>query len=283
MFGLTKSTVEKVLLYIICTIIIIVVTFPLYWLIITSLKYDIDSYVYPPQFFPVNITFKNYIDILFLAKEGNLVKYFLNSLIITISTIFLSLLFGSMAAYSLSKHYLSIMFRRMMLAFVLVIRIFPPITTAIPYYIILSKFRLVDTHIGLIISYVSFSLPFTIWLMIGFFQSLPAEIEKAATIDGCNFWQRFIKIVIPLSLPGLAVTAIFGFLYSWNEFMLASILTSENAKTLPVVIAGFISDKYLFWGKMTALGSLMTIPIIIFSSFAQRNIVRGLTFGAVKE
>lgn len=283
MFGLTKSTVEKVLLYIICTIIIIVVTFPLYWLIITSLKYDIDSYVYPPQFFPVNITFKNYIDILFLAQEGNLVKYFLNSLIITISTIFLSLLFGSMAAYSLSKHYLSIMFRRMMLALVLVIRIFPPITTAIPYYIILSNFRLIDTHIGLIISYVSFSLPFTIWLMIGFFQSLPAEIEKAATIDGCNFWQRFIKIVIPLSLPGLAVTAIFGFLYSWNEFMLASILTSENAKTLPVVIAGFISDKYLFWGKMTALGSLMTIPVIIFSSFAQRNIVRGLTFGAVKE
>lgn len=283
MFGLTKSTVEKVLLYIICTIVIIVVIFPLYWLIITSLKYDIDSYVYPPQFFPVNITFKNYIDILFLAQEGNLVKYFLNSLIITISTIFLSLLFGSMAAYSLSKHYLSIMFRRMMLAFVLVIRIFPPITTAIPYYIILSKFRLIDTHIGLIISYVSFSLPFTIWLMIGFFQSLPAEIEKAATIDGCNFWQRFIKIVIPLSLPGLAVTAIFGFLYSWNEFMLASILTSENAKTLPVVIAGFISDKYLFWGKMTALGVLMTIPVIIFSSFAQRNIVKGLTFGAVKE
>ena len=283
MFGLTKSTVEKVLLNIICTIIIIVVVFPLYWLIITSLKYDIDSYIYPPQFFPVNITFKNYIDILFLAREGNLVKYFLNSLIITISTIFLSLLFGSMAAYSLSKHYLSIMFRRMMLAFVLVIRIFPPITTAIPYYVILSNFRLVDTHIGLIISYVSFSLPFTIWLMIGFFQSLPADIEKAATIDGCNFWQRFIKIVIPLSLPGLAVTAIFGFLYSWNEFMLASILTSENAKTLPVVIAGFISDKYLFWGKMTALGVLMTIPVIIFSSFAQRNIVRGLTFGAVKE
>ncbi|GAG82613.1 unnamed protein product, partial [marine sediment metagenome] len=162
-----------------------------------------------------------------------------------------------------------------MLALVLAIRIFPPITTAIPYYIILSKFRLVDTHIGLIISYVSFSLPFTIWLMIGFFQSLPAEIEKAATIDGCNFWQRFIKIVIPLSIPGLAVTAIFGFLYSWNEFMLASILTSENAKTLPVVIAGFISDKYLFWGKMTALGVLMTIPVIIFSSFAQRNIVKG--------
>jgi multiple sugar transport system permease protein len=283
MFGLSRSTIEKVILYIVCTIFIIVVVFPLYWLIITSLKFDIDSYVYPPQFFPENITFKNYIDILFLAQEGNLVKYFFNSIIITISTIFLSLLFGSMAAYSLSKHYLSMMFRRIILFFVLAVRIFPPISTAIPYYVILYNFKLIDTHIGLIISYVSFSLPFAIWLMIGFFQSLPQEIEKAATIDGCNYWQRFVKIVLPLSLPGLAVTAIFCFLYTWNEFMLASILTSENAKTLPVVIAGFVSDKYLYWGKMSALGVLMTLPVIIFASFAQKHIVKGLTFGAVKE
>jgi multiple sugar transport system permease protein len=283
MFGLTKSTTEKVILYIVLTIIIVTIVFPLFWLIATSVKFDIDSYAYPPKFFPQNITFKNYFDILFLAKEGNLVKYFLNSLIVTISTIFLSLLFGSMAAYSLSRNYMSIVIRRAILAFVLIIRIFPPITTAIPYYVILSKLKLSDTHIGLIISYVAFSLPFTVWLMIGFFQSLPREIEKAATIDGCNFVQRFFKIVLPLSLPGLATTAIFCFLYSWNEFMLASILTSENAKTLPVVMAGFISDKYIFWGKMTALGVLMTIPIIIFSSLAQKSIVRGLTFGAVKE
>jgi multiple sugar transport system permease protein len=283
MFGLTKSTFERVVLYIIISIIVVVVVFPLYWLIITSFKYDIDSYVYPPQFFPRNITFKNYFDILFLAQEGNLIKYFFNSLVITLSTIFLSLLFGSMAAYSLSKHYLAMMIRRTILALVLIIRIFPPITTAIPYYIILSRLGLVDTHIGVVISYVAFSLPFTIWLMIGFFQGLPQEIEKAAIIDGCNFIQRFIKIIFPLSLPGLAVTAIFCFLYSWNEFMLASILTSENAKTLPVVMAGFISDKYLFWGRMSALGVLMTIPVIIFSSLAQKHIVKGLTFGAVKE
>lgn len=283
MFGLTRSTIESVILYIVCTILIIVIAFPLYWLMITSIKYDIDSYVYPPQFFPERATLKNYIDILFLAQEGNLVKYFFNSIIVTVSTIFLSLLFGSMAAYSLSKHYLSMRIRRIVLFFVLAIRIFPPITTAIPYYVILSNFNLIDTHLGLIISYVAFSLPFTIWLMIGFFQGLPPEIEKAATIDGCNYWRTFTNIVLPLSLPGLAVTAIFAFLYSWNEFMLASILTSENAKTLPVVISGFVSDKYLYWGKMSALGVIMTIPIIIFATFAQKHIVKGLTFGAVKE
>lgn len=280
--SLNKKHIERVLIYLICALIIIMVLFPVYWLITTSLKYDKDSYVFPPQIIPKEITLKNYFDILVLTQEGNLIKYLFNSLIITISTIFFSLLFGSMAAYSLSKSHLSYSIRRMLLVIILLIRIFPPITIAIPYYVLLSRLHLIDTHVGLIISYVSFSLPFAIWLMIGFFQGLPSEIEEAATIDGCSYWQRFYKIVLPLSAPGIAVTAIFCFIYSWNEFMLASILTSERAKTLPVVIAGFISDKYMFWGKMSALGVLMLIPIIIFSLFAQKDMVRGLTLGAIK-
>jgi multiple sugar transport system permease protein len=279
---LNKKNIERVLIYFICALIIIMVLFPVYWLITTSLKYDKDSYVFPPQIIPKEVTLKNYYDILILTQEGNLVKYLFNSLIITVSTIFFSLLFGSMAAYSLSKSYLSYFIRRILLVIILLIRIFPPITIAIPYYVLLSKLHLIDTHIGLIISYVSFSLPFAIWLMIGFFQGLPSEIEEAATIDGCSYWKRFYKIVLPLSAPGIAVTGIFCFIFSWNEFMLASILTSERAKTLPVVIAGFISDKYIFWGKMSSLGVLMLIPIIIFSLFAQKDMVRGLTLGAIK-
>jgi len=279
---LNRKNMERVLIYLICTLIIIMVLFPVYWLITTSLKYDKASYVFPPQIIPKEVTLKNYFDILILTQEGNLVKYLINSLIITISTIFFSLLFGSMAAYSLSKSHLSYSIRRILLVIILLIRIFPPITIAIPYYVLLSKLHLIDTHIGLIISYVSFSLPFAIWLMIGFFQGLPSEIEEAATIDGCSYWKRFYKIVLPLSAPGIAVTGIFCFIFSWNEFMLASILTSEKAKTLPVVIAGFISDKYIFWGKMSSLGVLMLIPIIIFSLFAQKDMVRGLTLGAIK-
>ena len=282
MNALNRKIFQRVVLYIFCALLIVNVLFPIYWLITTSLKYDSASYVFPPQIIPKEITLKNYIDILVLTKEGNLIKYFFNSVIVTISTIFLSLLFGSMAAYSLSKNDLSYIIRKSILIIILVIRIFPPITTAIPYYVLLSKLRLIDSHLGLILSYVSFSLPFAIWLMIGFFQGLPSEIEDAATVDGCNYWQRFFRISLPLSLPGLAVTAIFCFIYSWNEYMLASILTSENAKTLPVVIAGFISDKYIFWGKMSSLGVIMLIPIIIFSTFAQKDIVRGLTLGAIK-
>ena len=165
---------------------------------------------------------------------------------------------------------------------ILVTRIFPPITTAIPYYVIIKNVNLADTYLALILTYVSYGLPFVIWLMLGFFQDLPADIEKAAIVDGCSMWQRFTRVVLPLALPGLAVTAIFAFIYSWNEFLYASMLTSFNAKTLPVVISGYISDKFLRWGEMSALGTMMLIPVIIFAAAAQKYLVRGLTFGAVK-
>ena len=118
--------------------------------------------------------------------------------------------------------------------------------------------------------------------MLGFFQDLPAEIEKAAIVDGCSMWQRFVEILLPLALPGIAVAAIFAFIYSWNEFLFASMLTSFSAKTLPVVISGYISDKFTRWGEMSALGTLMIVPLLLFAATMQRYMVRGLTFGAVK-
>jgi multiple sugar transport system permease protein len=139
-----------------------------------------------------------------------------------------------------------------------------------------------DTYLAVILTYVAYGLPFVIWLMLGFFQDLPSDIEKAAIVDGCSMWQRFRRVVLPLTLPGLAVTAIFAFIYSWNELLYASMLTSFRAKTVPVVVSGFISDQYLRWGEMSALGTLMIIPVIVFASLAQRYLVRGLTFGAVK-
>ena len=118
--------------------------------------------------------------------------------------------------------------------------------------------------------------------MLGFFQELPREIEEAAIVDGYSFWQRFFYVTLPLTLPGISVTAIFMWIFSWNEFMFAATLTSLRSKTLPVVIASFISDKYLDWGSMSSMGTLMILPVIIFSLFFQKYLVRGLTFGAVK-
>ena len=222
--------------------------------------------------------FDNYVAVL---KSEN-VKFLRNSLIVAVASTFLTTIMGAMAAYALSKTYIAFWIRRALMLWILVTRIFPPITTAIPYYVIIKNLGLADTYAALIITYVSYGLPFVIWLMLGFFQDLPADIEKAAIVDGCSMWQRFRQVVLPLTLPGLAVTAIFAFIYSWNEFLYASILTSFTAKTLPVVISTFISDQYLRWGEMSAMGSMMIIPVMIFALATQKYLVRGLTFGAVK-
>ena len=255
-----------------------IIAFPVYWLISTSLKPGIESATNPPTYIPSRLVFDNYVAVL---KSEN-IKFLRNSLIVAVASTFLTTIMGAMAAYALSKTYIAFWIRRALMLWILVTRIFPPITTAIPYYVIIKNLGLADTHAALIITYVSYGLPFVIWLMLGFFQDLPADIEKAAIVDGCSMWQRFRQVVLPLTLPGLAVTAIFAFIYSWNEFLYASILTSFTAKTLPVVISTFISDQYLRWGEMSAMGSMMIIPVMIFALATQKYLVRGLTFGAVK-
>lgn len=266
-------------LYALIALVLVIVVFPLYWLLITSVKLQVDTAQSPPIFFPTRATIENYV--LVLATE-NAAKFWTNSIVIALSTTFLTCLIGSMAAYALAKTYLAQKLRQGLILWILLIRIFPPVTTAIPYYIIIKNLGLADTRISLILTYVSYGLPFVIWLMLGFFQDLPADIEKAAIVDGCGFWQRFFQVILPLTLPGLTVTAIFAFIASWNEFLFASILTSYQAKTLPVVISGYMSDKYLRWGEMSALGMMMIVPVMVFSAATQKYLVRGLTFGAVK-
>ena len=268
-----------IFLYLVTFAILIVIAFPLYWLITTSVKVPADTATAPPVIVPTRFTLDNYRA---AFQTPGVAQAFGNSVLVaTVSTVLTTFL-GSMAAYALAKTYLSFAVRQGLLVWILITRIFPPVTTAIPYYVIVKNLRLGDTHLALILTYVSYGLPFVIWLMLGFFQDLPADIEKAAIVDGCSLWQRFRRVVLPLALPGLAVTSVFAFIYSWNELLYASILTSFNAKTIPVVVAGFISDQFLRWGEMTAIGSLMIIPVLIFAAGAQRYLVRGLTFGAVK-
>jgi multiple sugar transport system permease protein len=274
----TRRQFSTVSLYLTIAAALVVIAFPIYWLIITSLKIGVEVATYPPVYIPSRITFENYTAVL----QGENAKFLVNSVIIALSSTFLTTIMGAMAAYALAKSYLSFWLRRALMLWILVTRIFPPITTAIPYYVVIKSLGLADTHIAVIITYVAYGLPFVIWLMLGFFQDLPADIEKAAIVDGCSMWQRFRQVVLPLTLPGLAVTAIFAFIYAWNEFLYASILTSFTAKTLPVMISTFMSDQYLRWGEMSAMGSLMIIPVMIFSAATQKYLVRGLTFGAVK-
>ena len=273
-----QKQISTVLLYIVIAIALVIIAFPVYWLISTSLKPGIEASTYPPTYIPSRLVFDNYVAVL---KSEN-IKFLKNSMIVAVASTFLTTIMGAMAAYALSKTYIAFWIRRALMLWILVTRIFPPITTAIPYYVIIKNLGLADTYAALVITYVSYGLPFVIWLMLGFFQDLPADIEKAAIVDGCSMWQRFRQVVLPLTLPGLAVTAIFAFIFAWNEFLFASILTSFTAKTLPVVISTFISDQYLRWGEMSAMGSMMIIPVMIFALAAQKYLVRGLTFGAVK-
>ena len=274
-----RRKIGSVALYALIALVLVIIVFPLYWLVITSFKFDVDTAQFPPIFVPDRVTFGNYASVL---QTENASKFWVNSIVTALSTTFLTCLIGSMAAYALAKTYLAQKLRQGLILWILVIRIFPPVTTAIPYYIIIKNLGLGDTRISLILTYVSYGLPFVIWLMLGFFQDLPADIEKAAIVDGCGFWQRFFQVVLPLTLPGLTVTAIFAFIAAWNEFLFASILTSYQAKTLPVVISGYMSDKYLRWGEMSALGTMMIVPVMVFSAATQKYLVRGLTFGAVK-
>lgn len=278
-YALIKRRIRTTIVYIVAVILCLMMVFPVYWLVVTSIKTGGEVSASPPIFIPSKITFENYINV--FTKQGIGLNLY-NSIFVTIFTVAVLLVVGSMAAFSLSKTLISRKVRRGLLLWILITRVFPPVTTVIPFFMIIKAIRLIDTRFALIITYVSYGLPFAIWLLLGFFQELPKEIEEAAIVEGYGYWSRFWKVILPLTLPGLAVTAIFMFIFSWNEFMFAATFTTLQSKTLPVIISSFISDKYLDWGSMSAIGSLMLIPIGIFSLFSQKYLIRGLTFGAVK-
>ena len=250
--------------------------FPIFMIIVTSLKSRVDALASPPVwiFRPV---FFNYFDIF---QENNFGRYFRNSLVVaTFGTAF-ALILGVPAAYSLARRPFK---READLSFwILSQRMMPAIAVIIPMFILLRTVRLLDTYLGLIVVYVTFNLPFVIWTMRGFLQDLPIEMEESAMVDGCSRYGAFWKIALPLVAPGLASAAIFTFLFTWNEFLFALILTGRNTATMPVAVQLFMRETGIDWGRMTAAAVVMMVPTLLFTLVAQRYLVRGLTFGAVK-
>ena len=257
-------------------LVVLFFVFPIFMIIVTSLKSRVDALAVPPVwiFQPV---FDNYVNIF---SENQFGRYFMNSLIIaTFGTLF-ALAFGVPAAYSLARR----TFRRESdLSFwILSQRMMPAIAVIIPMFILLRTVKLIDTYLGLVVVYVTFNLPFIIWMLRGFFQDLPIEIEESAMVDGCSRFGTFWRVAVPLVAPGLASAAIFSFLFTWNEFLFALILTGRNTATMPVAVQLFMRETGIDWGRMTAAAVVMMLPTLLFTVFAQRFLVRGLTFGAVK-
>ena len=264
---------------IIVVISLIAILFPLYWLIANSLRTKTDYLANPPILFNAPVTFQNYQKIL---VENGIYKQFANTFVVAAVSTIIAVVFGSMAAYSTVRGRIAKKIRNFFGLWFMIQKMYPAIATAIPVYLVMRHLRLIDTRFALIIMNTSFNLPLVIWLMMGFFEQIPLELEESAKIDGANFVQRFFRIVFPVTTPGIIASAILAFVGAWNEFLFAVILSVNRSKTLPVVIAGFITDRGLEWGPMAATAVITLLQILVVVWALKKNFVQGLAMGAVK-
>lgn len=251
---------------------------PYIYLLLTSLKPSSEAISSPPTLWPSRFSLENYFGML---KQLPIGKYFFNSFVTATVSMVLSVFIGSLAAYGFSRF--SSRLGNIFLLITLVIRMVPMISIAIPMYVIINDMGLIDTKLALILVYTSINVPFAIWMMIGFFDGISKELDEAARIDGCSRLGAYLRIILPVSLPGLATTAIFTFMLAWNDFLFALLLTSTDTKTATVGISQFLTAYNLDLGPMTAAAVTFSLPVMLFSLLVQRYIVSGMTLGAVKE
>lgn len=274
--GSVTSHAESMLKYFILIAASFLAIFPVYWVIINSFKLPREWMAWPPVFFVTSPTFDNWGWVIWYYT----LNPFLNSLIISSCSTGLTLLIGAPAAYGLARFDFK---RRNDVAFwILSQRMFPPVAVVFPYFLMYQAVKLMDTHIGLILLYAATNLPFFIWVMREFFLDLPKEIEEAALVDGCSRVSVFIRIVVPLSTSALAAICVFCYIFSWNEFMFASVLTRDVARTLPLQIAQMQATRGIEFGYISCLGTLSVVPVMLLAVAVQRYMVKGLTLGAVK-
>jgi ABC-type glycerol-3-phosphate transport system permease component len=252
--------------------------FPFAWIVITSFKDISETFLIPPSWWPQRLTFQNFVTVWTIQAFG---RYFVNSLVVSGATTVLSITLACLAGYGFSRYRLP--GGRAMMVAVLAAQMFPGIVLLIPYFTLASRLQMLNTYPVLILAYTSFSLPFCIWMMKGFFDGIPVELDEAATIDGCSALGAFLRVVLPLSLPGVVATAIFSFLVAWNEYLFAVVLaTRENMYVVTVGIASNIGQFRIQWNELMAEAVLATVPTIILYAFLERHLVRGLSAGAVK-
>ncbi|MFN8491114.1 MAG: carbohydrate ABC transporter permease [Caldilineaceae bacterium] len=251
---------------------------PVLWAVITSLLPLTALTARPPALNPLQMTLVNYGEV--LDSSRGLFSGLFNSLIIATFTSLLALALGSMAAYALAR--LNLPGSNKVLMVILATQMFPAIVIAIPLFLVMSRMHLVDTHGGLILVYLSFILPIVIWILKGFFENIPKELERAAAVDGASPWQTFRHIVWPLSWPPLFATGVFAFIEAWNEFFFAIILTRINVKTAPIAIAEFSGQYQTLYGQMLASAVLASIPVVGLAILFRRFILEGFVEGAIK-
>lgn len=254
--------------------------FPMYWMLATSLKENLDVFKLVPDLVPLNPTIDSYVRLAFGTNP--IYRYFFNSVITSLATVLIAVTLATFAGYALSR--LRFRFRKSILIGVLVTQMFPLVVLLTPLYLFYVKAHLLNTYSGLVIAFTSFTIPFGIWMIKGFVDSVPVEIEEAAMVDGCSRLQAMFKVVLPLIIPGIVATGVFAFLDAWNNLLFPLTLVNDiSMKTLPPgMILAFGGEFKHDWSGMMAASTIVSLPVIIAFVLLQKYLVEGLTGGAVK-
>jgi multiple sugar transport system permease protein len=269
-------TAGLVLLFALVVVIWVFYLFPMYWLVTASLKSRPDLFSMPPKWF-FSPTLQYYLN---SFQNEEFTRAVRNSLFVTVITVICSLSLGSLAAYAFARF----KFRGSTgLGFSLIIaRMVPPIVFVVPLFLMLDRLHLRNTYWGLVLVFTAFNLPFSVWMLRSFFEDVPIELEEAAWIDGASRLSAFLRIIVPLTAPGMAASAVFAALLAWNEFIFALLMGGPNTTTLPVYLSGFMGEHGVDWGGIMATATITVLPPVIFAMLVQRNLIKGLTLGAVK-
>ena len=280
-----RFTATDLLRYALVIAILILFLFPVYWMVTTSFKPPPDILTRPPKWV-FEPTLTNYV---YAFEEANFALFIKNTLIVSLTSTVIVIVLASLASYSFARYNVG---KGHIMFFILTTRMMPVIAVIIPYFLIFKTIGRttignalwigLDKQGALVVCYTMFNLPFAIWLMHSFFQDIPRELEDSARLDGFSRFQVLRRVVFPLAAPGIAVTAIFCLLFSWNEFLFAFLLTRDTARTITVGVAGFWTQRGILWGPLSAAATVCVVPMLIFALILQRYIARGLTFGAVR-
>ena len=276
------SCARKMLIYAVLVVIFLLVIFPVLWVMLTSLKSGKLVFALPPVWV-FKPTIENYIYLLFESRFAlgvNILQNMKNSIIVACSSTLLTMIASMYAAYALSRF--KFRGKKAFSLFIIATRMLPPIGTMIPFFLLINSLHLIDTYRALTIAYTALNIPLATWMLRGFLDEIPVELDEAAIIDGCGNNKTLWTIIAPLSAPGLMATSVFSFVLSWNDFALANVLTKREARTLPLVVSSFLTEEGVQWGPLSAAAMLVFLPPIIFFCCTYKHLAKGLTLGAVK-
>lgn len=273
--------------YVILGVVILalfITLFPIYWMVLTSFKPRVELFKLPPDWIPETPTLKNYYDVLLSVKAErlNFITYFKNSVVVCSAVVALTLILAIPAAYSFSRFRFG--GRRTVLNLVLVSQMLPIVMLLIPFYVTFRKLGLLNTYVSVIVPYLVFTLPFSMWMLKGYFDAIPTELEDAAMVDGCTKLQAMSKVVLPNISPGVIATSIVAFMMAWDEFIIAlTLLARDEMRTLPPgIVLSFVGEFEIRWGPMMAASVIVSLPVMLIFAFLHKHLIAGLTAGAVK-